>query len=137
MFDSLESLLGEIASFFEEEIPSKRMANDSDGRKWFLAHIGYDKELKLAALRDITDRDQLNGLYSSRFDDTSVQSRKGISALKVEISALYSFQKCFVQRYKGRLHFYRDDLSQKGARLMHNTGRAYGLFNEFKKNLDA
>lgn len=137
MFDSLQSLLEKIAPFFEEILPSKRLQNDSTGRKWFLDHIGYSADLKLSNLRDITDRDSLNNLFTSRFDETSVQAKKGISALKVEISALYSFQKCFVQRYKGRMHFYRDDLSQKGARTMHNTGRSYGLFNEFKKNLDS
>ena len=65
-----------------------------------------------------------------------MKARKGISALKAEISALYSFDKCFIQRHKGRLHFYRDDLSQKGARNMYPVGMAVGLQEEFKQNLD-
>jgi hypothetical protein len=137
MFDSLISLLQKFVSLFEDKIPTARLENDSAGRKWFLEHIGYKGDLTLSKMRDITDRDALNSLFSERYDETSVQDKKGISALKVEISALYSFQKCFVQRYKGRIHFYRDDLSQKAARTMHTTGRAYGLFNEFKKNLDS
>jgi hypothetical protein len=137
MFDSLISLLKVFVSFFEKDIPSGRTANDSDGRKWFLEHIKYEGTLKLSSLRDVTDRDALNALFAERYDEKDVKARKGISALKTEISALYSFQKCFVQRYKGRLHFYRDDLSQKGARTMCTTGCAYGQFNEFKKNLDS
>lgn len=137
MFDSLISLLQKLNSFFAEAIPSKRLgSNDSAGRQWFLEHIEYKGTLKLSSLRDITDRDELNSTFTKRYADESVQSRKGVSALKTEISSLYSFQKCFVQRYKGRLHFYRDDLSQKGARTMCATGSSYGLFNEFKKNLD-
>jgi hypothetical protein len=137
MFDSLINLLQKLNSFFAVAIPSKRIgSNDGAGRQWFLEHIEYKGTLKLSSLRDITDRDELNGTFTDRYNDESVQSRKGVSALKTEISALYSFQKCFVQRYKGRLHFYRDDLSQKGARTMCATGSSYGLFNEFKKNLD-
>jgi hypothetical protein len=137
MFDTLLTLLNKLNSFFAVALPNKRIeSNDSEGRKWFLEHIEYKGSLTLSSLRDITDRDTLNAIFSSRYDEESVQSRKGISAVKTEISALYSFQKCFVQRYKGRLHFYRDDLSQKGARTMCATGSSYGLFNEFKKNLD-
>jgi len=64
-----------------------------------------------------------------------VQKAQGISALKVEIGALYSFNKCFVQRYKGRMHYYRDDLSQKGARNMASCAQAQALLDEFEKNL--
>jgi hypothetical protein len=137
MFDTLIKLLNKLKSFFEDKLPSGRLSNDSSGRKWFLEHISYEGELTLEKLREITDRGDLNSLFVERYDEKSVKAKKGISAVKVEISALYSFQKCFVQRYKGRLHFYRDDLSQKGARTMHTTGRAYGLFNELKKNLDS
>jgi hypothetical protein len=137
MFDTLIKLLTKLVSFFESTIPSARLSNDSSGRKWFLESIGYEEKLTLEKMREITNRKDLNDLFVERFDETSVKAKKGISAIKTEISALYSFQKCFVQRFKGRLHFYRDDLSQKGARTMHSTGRAYGLFNELKKNLDS
>jgi hypothetical protein len=137
MFDTLIKLLNKFKSFFEETLPSSRLSNDSSGREWFLKHVGYEEKLTLEKMREITDRKELNTLFVQRYDETSVSAKKGISAIKTEISALYSFQKCFVQRYKGRLHFYRDDLSQKGARTLHSTGRAYGLFNELKKNLDS
>jgi hypothetical protein len=92
--------------------------------------------LKLEDLKEATDRDTLNSNYEDRFNQDQVKSRKGISAIKLEISALYSFNKCFVQRHKGRIHFYRDDLSQKGVRNMRAAAQAMGVFNEFKKNLD-
>lgn len=138
MITKLENLIDIFASWMEQSIPTARVTNkDAEGRDWFLRTAKYDKKLILEDLRNFTDREALNSDYSDRFKETSLKSRKGISALKVEISALYGFNKCFVQRYKGRMHYYRDDLSQKGARNMCSVGQAMGLFNEFKKNLDA
>lgn len=137
MFTEIKELLKKISEFFEKKIPDARLSNDADGRTWFLKHIDYGDKLILEDLRKITDRKELNETFSSRYDTKKPKPRKGISAVKAEISMLYGFQKCFVQRYKGRVHFYRDDLSQKGSRTMHTAGAAHGLFEEFKKNLDA
>lgn len=137
-FTTLKKLLDTITKWFENEIPAIRVSsNDSKGRKWICKSLGYSGKFKLEDLKKITDRQNLNSLYVSRFKNDNVQSRKGISALKIEISALYSFQKCFTQRFKGRMHFYRDDLSQKGKRNMTAVGQAYGPFEELKKNLSA
>lgn len=137
MIEDLDSLLKILAAWLEVSIPDGRVkTKDTEGRDWFLRAAKYDKTLKLSDLKNYTDRTALNTEYASRYKQTSTQSKKGVSALKVEISALYSFNKCFVQRYKGRMHFYRDDLSQKGARNMRSVGQAMGLLNEFKKNLD-
>jgi hypothetical protein len=138
MITELKDLIQKLANWIEIAIPQARtLTKDAEGRDWFLRSVGYDKKLILEDLRNFTDRSNLNKQYDDRFKDTNLKSRKGISALKVEISALYSFNKCFVQRYKGRMHYYRDDLSQKGARTMCAAGQAMGLFSEFKKNLDA
>jgi hypothetical protein len=137
MIKKLTELLDKIAPWFESIIPETRvLLNDSAGRRWILKTLGYDKSFKLEDLRTFVDRNDLNNEYVSRYKEESVKARKGISALKSEISALYSFDKCFIQRYKGRLHFYRDDLSQKGARNMYPVGAAIGLHEEFKQNLD-
>jgi hypothetical protein len=112
------------------------MFNDDRGRTWFTKAAEYKDKLILKDLKKFTDRSELNSEFVSRYKEKKPKGRKGISALKVEISALYSFNKCFVQRHKGRIHFYRDDLSQKGARNMRSVGQAMGLFTEFKKNLD-
>lgn len=136
MFKKISDLLFFIADLFESTIPEARMGNDSRGRTWFLKSIDYKKTLVLEDLRTVVDSSELNTEYRSRYKEESVDSRKGISAIKAEISMLYSFKKSFVQRYKGRLHFYRDDLSQKGARNMATVGQSHGLFELFKKNLD-
>lgn len=136
MFKKIEDVLFFIADLFESTIPEARLGNDSRGRTWFLKAIEYTKTLRLKDLRSVVDTKDLNEEYRSRYKNEDLQSRKGISALKAEVSMLYSFKKSFVQRYKGRLHFYRDDLSQKGARTMATAGQGHGLFELFKKNLD-
>jgi hypothetical protein len=136
MIDKLDDLLKKFGEWMQTKIPDSRVDdNDAAGRTWFLASVEYKDTLKLEDLRKFTYRRELNKEFTQRYLEKSVQSAKGISALKVEISALYSFNKCFVQRYKGRLHYYRDDLSQKGARNMASCAQAQALFNEFDKNL--
>lgn len=136
MFKKIQDLLEKLAGLFEAVIPGARLKNDASGRTWFLKAVEYDKTLVLSDLRKITDSSELNKEYRTRFKNEDTQSRKGVSAIKAEISMLYSFKKSFVQRYKGRLHFYRDDLCQKGARIMATSGQGHGLFELFKKNLD-
>jgi len=137
MIATLDALMNLFAEWFETTIPNSRVNDkDSEGRTWCTKAVDYKDKLTLSDLKKFTDRKDLNKDYADRYKNTDVKSRKGISALKVEISALYGFNKCFVERHKGRLHFYRDDLSQKGARNMRAVGQAMGLFAEFKKNLD-
>jgi len=135
-FKKLSDLLGSISGWLTSYIPYARLSNDRPGRVWFTQGIEYTGTFKLKDLRAVTDRGELNSEYVERYKNTSPKSRKGVSALKVEISALYSFNKCFVQRYKGRMHFYRDDLIQKGSRNSASVGTGLGLFSTFKSNLD-
>jgi len=132
----LDELFQNMAPWFEEKIPNHRLQNDVAGRVWFLKAVGYTDKLILSDLREVTDRTDLNEKYVERYLEEDTKKRKGVSALKVEISGLYSFTKSFVQRYKGRIHFYRDDLSQKGKRNMCNVGQAAGLLHTFSENLD-
>jgi hypothetical protein len=134
---SLSRLLNTLKTWFEKTIVDSRMKLDAEGRTWICKSIGYKGTFKLDDLNNVTDRDGLNGKYNERFAVEDAKSRKGISAIKAEISALYSFQKCFTQRFKGRMHFYRDDMSQKGRRNMATVGRSFGIFSEFKQNLDS
>jgi hypothetical protein len=134
--NKLEQLCEKLNTLFVDKIVQRRLSNDQQGRVWALKELDYSGPLKLESLKEHVERDSLNSQFVSRYMQKDVKARKGISALKVEISALYSFSKCFVQRYKGRMHFYRDDLSQKGKRTMREVGKALGLFKEFKQNLD-
>jgi hypothetical protein len=136
MIKTLEELFDKLKVWVEEHIPQDRLQNDQQGRRWMVDSMPYDKELILKDLKEFTDRKQLNTEYKTAYKEKEVKSRKGISALKLEIGVLYSFNRCWVQRHKGRMHFYRDDLSQKGARVMGAVGYAAGFFKEFKKNLE-
>lgn len=136
MIKELEELFKKIAKWMEDHISKDRLQNDQQGRRWMVESLEYDKELKLDDLKEFTDREELNSKYKEVYKETEVKARKGISALKIEISVLYSFNRCWVQRHKGRMHFYRDDLSQKGARIMGTVGQVAGLHKEFKKNLE-
>lgn len=135
--NSIEAILKTLNEWCTALIPTFRMRNDVGGRPWYLDATEFQGPFKLEDLKNVTDRESLNSEFKARFFEKDVKSRKGISALKLEISAMYSYNKCFVQRYKGRLHYYRDDLSQKGARIMAAAGQSHGLFKEFKKNLDS
>jgi hypothetical protein len=134
--NTLKELIKTIKDWYEKKIPDKRLKNDTEGRDWMLDVLKYQDTLKLEDLRKFIDRESLNSQYVGRYKVKDIKSRKGISALKVEISALYSFNKCFVQRYKGRMHFYRDDLSQKGKRNMRCVAQGMALLLNFKENLD-
>lgn len=134
--DKLDQLGEKMDELLTKTIVQQRLSNDGEGRDWALKKLGYSQDLKVEQLKEHVTRDSQNGDYDSRYEIQDSKSRKGISALKVEISALYSFSKCFVQRYKGRMHYYRDDLSQKGKRNMTMVGKAIGLWEEFKENLD-
>jgi len=133
---SLKDLVQTLGKWVEQAIPTARLQNDSAGRPWFLKTVEYSGGLKLEDLRKATQRGDLNSKYVGRFFQTDAKARQGISAIKAEISALYSFNKSFVERYKGRMHYYRDDLSQKGARNMIAVGQSYGMLREFGTNLD-
>jgi hypothetical protein len=136
MITKFHKLLKKFGAWMQTDIPTGRVEeNDATGRTWFLSSVEYKDTLKLKDLRGYTDRKSLNEEFTKRYLETDVQKAQGISALKVEIGALYSFNKCFVQRYKGRMHYYRDDLSQKGARNMASCAQAQALLDEFEKNL--
>jgi hypothetical protein len=134
---TLEELFDKLHPWFEENIPNARKQLDSEGRKWFLSILDWSQDLKESSLRKATDREQLNTDFRARYKEEDPQSKKGISAIKLEISQLYSFNKSLVLRHKSRLQCYRDDLSQKGARNMFNSWQSIAIFKEFKQNLDA
>ena len=94
MITTLSKLLTKFEAWMQTEIPTVRVEkNDATGRKWFLASVEYKDSLKLEDLRDFTDRTELNEKFTDRYKNEDVKSAKGVSALKVEISALYSFNK--------------------------------------------
>lgn len=128
----LRELFEKIKKWYEEDIPDKREQNDKEGRRWYTDSIPWDKPLKVEDLKKATDRQQLNQEYVQRWKEEKPPARKGVSAHKLEISQLYSFNKTFVQRYKSRLRYYQDDTSQKKARIMYNVWQSFAIFDRFK-----
>jgi hypothetical protein len=128
----LKELFQKIKKWYEEDIPDKREQNDKEGRRWYTDSLPWDKPLKVEDLKKATDRQQLNQEYVQRWKETKPPARKGVSAHKLEISQLYSFNKTFVQRYKSRLRYYQDDTSQKKARIMYNVWQSFAIFDRFK-----
>lgn len=137
MITTFKKLYNKFVTFIQEELPERRLQNDAQGRRWFAKSVGYSDKFTLEDLNNFVDRDELNSRYMDRVAEKNPKQRLGISALKMEISLLHSFNKCFVERYKGRLHIYRDDLSQKGGRVMQTVARSAARFNKFKTNLDS
>jgi hypothetical protein len=128
----LRELFEKIKKWYEEDVPDKREQNDKEGRRWYTDSIQWDKPLKVEDLKKATDRQQLNQEYVQRWKEEKPPARKGVSAHKLEISQLYSFNKTFVQRYKSRLRYYQDDTSQKKARVMYNVWQSFAIFDRFK-----
>jgi len=126
----------QLFSAWMETTTQNRLDGDKTGRAWFLKSIGFVGSLILGNLKNLTDRTQLNTKYVTNFAITDAKSRRGVSAAKIEISALYSFNKCVVERYKGRMHYYRDDLSQKGARNMITVGQSAGILGAFSSSTE-
>jgi hypothetical protein len=150
MFKTLLAFLNIIPIWFQGVANNRALAGDSGvttppaastpGRPWFIQSIGYTKNLLLSNLQTITNRTELNtganGVVN-RLAVSDVNSKQGVSALRIEIAQLYSFQKCFVARHKCRLQYYRDDLTQKTYRNMYAMQLSYDNFTLLQSNCDA
>jgi hypothetical protein len=129
---TLQELFQKIKTWYETDIPTKREQNDKEGRRWYTDSLPWDKPLKVEDLKKATNRETLNTEYVQRWKEQSPTMRKGVSAHKLEISQLYSWNKTFVQRYKSRLRYYQDDTSQKKGRIMFNVWQSMAIFDRFK-----
>jgi hypothetical protein len=128
----LKQLFEKIKGWYEQEIPTRRESNDSPGRLWYTDHLPWPDPLKVQLLKKATDRAGLNQEYVQRWKEDKPPARKGVSAHKLEISQLYSWNKTFVQRYKTRLHYYQDDTAFKKGRVMYNVWQSFSIFDRFK-----
>jgi hypothetical protein len=129
-----------VAKWFETNIVQSRLTGDKS-RQWSTGALALPSAgantMVQAALRAFIDRSDLNAEYNSQYNKKEISDKHDLVAIKVEISVLYSFLKCFVERHKTRLMFYRDDLSQKGARIMYNVKLSEEYHNQVKQELQA
>jgi hypothetical protein len=146
MFKKLLDLLSSWPTYLNSIADNRTLSGDSGqsvgkfsttpGRPWFIQSIGYTLNLYLKNLQTVTDRTQLNTDIANRAAIKDVNSKQGISAKRVELAQLYSFQKCFVARHKTRLQYYRDDLAQKGYRNLYALQLSYDNFANLQNKCD-
>ena len=134
MFQHIKECVVRITDWMSKDLVQARMTDDGK-RPWFIRPEDT-ADFKRESLRKYTDRTDINQEFKERFRVKDAPSRKGISALQVEVGMLYGITNCVVQRYRGRLHYYRADLTQKAARIPAAAGQALNHFRQFKKNLD-
>jgi len=148
MFKKLLDFLNVLPIWFQGIVTSRTSFGDSGEfvspytvtagyRPWFAQAVGYKQNLYLVNLQTITDRTTLNKQVADRYLVQDVNSKQGVSALRIEIAQLYSFQKCFVARHKTRLQYYRDDLTQKAFRNMYAVQLSYDNFTHLQGNCDS
>ena len=83
-------------------------------------------------MRDtLFDRKEKNAEYVKLYEEQDYANRKPFVYMQKDISATYALHKSFVARHKTRLQYYRDDFSNKHARvtssMMHTVGLVEGL----------
>ena len=101
-------------------------------RDWAVNTLGFSSAINDTNVRAFIDRSVLNGKFIPAFMNTDPTSRVTTVHSKVELSALYSFQKCLSVRCSTRLNLYNDDLSHKYGRIMNNVGLGYYKYNAVK-----
>lgn len=135
MINSINDLYDKIFEWSEQNIPDGRVnENDSKGRKWLVDVFGIDD---LGNLDDFFAHDQLTQQYIDNYNETDPTAKKGISGYKVEIGFINSCHKCFDTRHKGRLQFYNNDLSQKGARTGYAHAQSLGMLKYLKQQIES
>jgi len=105
-----------------------RIENKEMGYQWVYKDLGYTDKLGLEQFQKFFDRKKQNETYVERYNNTDLPSRKSYMWQQNEINMIYSFHKCFAMRNMTRLQYYRNDMSQKGARTHSATNIALAKF---------
>jgi hypothetical protein len=132
---TFQNLLSDYLTWAKNTVVSLRVLNNEVGYSWMYKTIGFNHELTLENYQSFFDRTALNKEYATRY----VQNKETVNKLPYawyqnEINLIYSFHKCFAMRNHSRLQYYRNDLSQKGARTYAALNIGLGKFL-FKKDL--
>jgi len=138
---SLTQMHGLIATWMEQNVFQSRTQQGDKSRQWAATALGLPSSgattMTQAAFRAFVDRSGLNKQYATQYQSQNVADKKDLVCIKVEISVLYSFLKCFVERHKSRLMYYRDDLSKKGYRVMYNVKLSEQYHTQVQQELQA
>lgn len=112
----IQELIQKFQDWAKGKIVKLRVENKEQGYTFHAKAIGFDKELTLGEFQNFFTRKKLNDEYMKRFKNTDIPSKQACAWYQTEINMFYSYHKCFAMRHRGRLEYYRSDLSQKGAR---------------------
>jgi hypothetical protein len=140
---TLPQLHAAISTWFQDQLVGSRCQSTSGTssgdktRQWATIGLGYKDKLIQSAMRAFVDRSQLNKDYNTKYNSPNSQDKKSVVLDKIEITTLYSFLKCFVERHKTRLMYYRDDLSQKGARNMYSVKISEDWWTQVRQELQS
>ena len=110
----------------DQLIDTHRVKNEEVGYNWVYKDLKYDDDLNIKAYQKFFDRAQLNAEYGKRYKVEDIPAKQQHAHYGAEISMIASFHKCFAMRNQTRLQYYRNDMSQKGARAFSAVNIALG-----------
>jgi hypothetical protein len=131
----VEDLIKKYHKWTDANVKS-RLTNAENGREWVYKNLEYTDDLTTKKYQDFFDRNDQNEEYHKRFINRNVPSKKPHGWYQNEINMIYGFHKCFAMRNATRLQYYRNDLSQKGARNLTAVNHAIGKFLFYKEHAE-
>lgn len=123
-----KDLIKDFLTWYKDTVVQKRIENGEVGYDWCYKDINFDDELTIEAFQTFFDRQDKNDQYKQFYEQKSLDGKKAYAWLQHEINLIYSFHKCFAMRNHTRLQLYRNDLSQKGARVRSAVNIGLGKF---------
>jgi hypothetical protein len=130
---NIEDLIETYQKYVKDILVENRVKNDEQGYEWTYKGLEYKDKLELKAFQKFFDRTDQNDKYVERFKEQETKQRKPTAWYQNEINMIYSFHKCFAMRNQTRLQYYRNDLSQKGARNYSSINNAIGKFLMYRE----
>lgn len=103
-----------------------------DKNEDFLKSLEYTEDLTTANILSFFDRKALNDEYKESYKT----GESSYSHVQLEINHIYSFHKSFALRFKSRLGYYRDALSQKQVHARLSTNYAMATFAKEKEKAE-
>lgn len=132
--DNWNDVLDKLVGWLQDEQADGRLENKD--RIWALKAFEFDQELTQENLRKFVDLSKLDKEIVKRMQELDNSKRKQTLTMKYELSQMYSFLKCLVERHKTRIQYYRDDLSNKGVRIPLMLGASQDSLENLRDNLE-
>lgn len=132
----IEDLISDFLTWSTNTVVQTRLANAENGYGWLYKDINYTDDLSVENYQKFFDRTSQNEEYVKNYNVQDNSSKQPYAWLQNEINMIYSFHKCFAMRNATRLQYYRNDLSQKGARTSSAINIAIGKYLHKKEQAE-